>query len=98
MTLEEIRSQWEEGLVLLSVITTPEHVLVILKNEDTWHKGVTINDLLAYHCHRYFKVGEVQTFWACSVDCQNVPLDTVWSWLSNPSAIHIINLKTKAMI
>ena len=76
-TLEDVRTEWERGLTLLSVIEihyrdSLDEVLVILEKPQ----GV-------YHCHRYFPIGNN---WNVSVDGQNVPLEAVFSWLNSPTA------------
>jgi len=75
-SLEKARARWEKGLTPKAVIEQESCTLVVLQRGE------------AYHCHRYFQVGDK---WAYSIDAQAVPLETVWKWLSNPRAVTKIN-------
>ena len=80
-TIAEVRKQYEKGLTPLVVIPQENHsnILVVLKDK----RGT-------YHCHRYFPLyakSEQEPTWELSIDGQRVPLEAVWSWLNNPTAL-----------
>ena len=77
--LEEERARFEEGLLPLALIDRRQdagHVLVILTKPGVQQKN-------SYYCHRYFPLGND---WVCSVDGDRVPLQAVFSWLTDPGA------------
>ncbi len=82
MNLQELRKEWEEGLEPLVVVRQPEYARVLVILQLAGPKALA--DIGAYHLHRYFEFGNKVDV---SVDGRNVPLEAVWSWLNNPSAM-----------
>jgi len=79
LKLEEVREEWEKGLIVKSVIEQPAEFRVLV---------ILIDDRGLYHLHRYFKIGPLS--FVCSVDAQKTGLETVWEWLEKPQAIGVV--------
>ena len=76
--LEVYREPCERDLEVLYIVKDlrTDCTLVVLQDEN--------DSMDNYHCHRYFKIGEV---WQHSYDAQKVGIEVVWEWLKSPGAM-----------